>query len=124
MVAFVVVVAVCAILGVWYELRNPSEYHYICANCGTVSKSFIPPMSQRKNLCLVCSHSQLISIVTHRGRELMEAYHGAASAHRHIRPVPEDAGKLSEKLEDAESQSGIADERAQKQAGQSDKAGR
>jgi DNA-directed RNA polymerase subunit RPC12/RpoP len=107
---FVIIVVAFVVLGVWHELENPSECHYICSSCGAVSKSFIPAWSKRKNSCPVCSHSQLVPAGTPRGRELMEVYHGAASAHGHTRTATEAAGKLAEKLEGAERPSGTADE--------------
>ena len=60
MLTFVIVVLVFVVLEVWDEFKNPTEYDYMCANCSSERKSFIPPWSRRKNSCAVCSHSQLI----------------------------------------------------------------
>jgi DNA-directed RNA polymerase subunit RPC12/RpoP len=98
------------VLGVWYEFKNPTEYDYICTNCGSVRKSFIPPRSKRKNSCPVCSHSQLIPVDTTRGGELMEMYHGAASANGHFLSAHEAVKKLAERLEGGVPPSDVADE--------------
>ena len=99
MLAFVVIVVVCVVLGVWYELRNPAQYEYICPNCGSIRESFIPPQS--KNLCLVCSRSELVLTDSARGREIMEFYHGAASAETHFRGVAGTEKKPTEKSDEA-----------------------
>ncbi len=99
MLAFVIAVVVCMIFGVWYELRNPARYEYICPNCGSVSESFIPPLS--KNLCLVCSGSQLVPTDSARGREIMEIYHGGASAETRFRGVPGAEKEPTDKLDGA-----------------------
>src|ERR1700681_700662 len=88
MLALVVVVIVCVVLAIWYELRNPAQYEYICSNCGSVRKSFIPPRSKRKNPCLACLHVQLIPTDSAQGGQIMGIYHGAASAERYFGRVP------------------------------------
>src|ERR1022692_4044384 len=48
MLTFVIVILVFVVLEVLYEFNNPTEYDYICTNCGSDMKSFIPPRSRRK----------------------------------------------------------------------------
>jgi hypothetical protein len=99
----VIIVVLCVMVGVWYELRHPAQYEYICPNCGTVRKSFIPPRSKRKNLCPACSHSQLIPTHSARGREIREIYHGGASVEGYFRRMSGAEEDPTEKLDGAAS---------------------
>lgn len=110
LLTIVIAVACLLLLAGWYYRIDITEYRYICGNCGSVRKSFNAPSSTVRDLCSACSHSQLVPIDTPRGRELMEMYHGSASAEERIRTAHEAANTLVQRLEGAVPPSGIADE--------------
>ena len=111
MVLVILIVVVClVVLAGWYKFTDITEYDYICANCGSTRKSFNAPSDSHKDSCSACSHSQLVPVDTPRGRELMEMYHGSASAEERIRTAHEAAKNLVQRLEGAVPPSGIADE--------------
>jgi hypothetical protein len=100
-------------LAVWYCFHFAPvipEYQYICANCGSVRKSLDPPNRKSPDVCLACSHSQLISTDTPRGRELMELYHGSTGIEERLRTAHEAATTLVTRLEGAVPSSEIAGE--------------
>lgn len=105
----IAILIILAILGIWYYFTDITQYEYICANCGTLKKTYEPPEKNTEK-CSACSKSQLVPTATPRGRELKELYNGSTGVEDRVRNTNEAAKKLVERLEGAVPPSGIANE--------------
>ena len=108
--AIVISGVIVGVLAVWYYSIDITESECICANCGSLSKSFGKPSSEKREVCSVCGRSEFIPKNSPRGIELHELYHGAVRADQRLRTAHEATRKLIEKLEGFAPSSTIADE--------------